>query len=163
MLGFKPAFSRSSFTFIKKLFSSFSLSAIRLVSSTYWYFSQQSWFQLVLHPAWHFAWCTLHMSQVSRVTYTALTYSFPNLEPVYCSMSSSNGCFLTCIQISQEASKVVCYSHLLKNFTQFFVIHTVKGFGIVNKAEIDVFWGTRLLSLWSKGCWKLDLWLLCLF
>ena len=66
-------------------------------------------------------------------------YSFPNLEPVCCSMSSSNCCFLTCIQISQEAGQVVWYSHLLKNFPQFVVIHTVKGFGIVNKAEVDVF------------------------
>ena len=53
-------------------------------------------------------------------------------------MSSSNCFFLTCIQISQEADQVV-YSHLLKNFPQLIVIHTVKGFGIVNKAEIDVF------------------------
>ena len=65
-------------------------------------------------------------------------YSFPNLEPV-CSMSSSNCCFLTCIQISQEAGQVVWYPHLLKNFPQFAVIHTVKGFGVVNKAEVDVF------------------------
>ena len=54
-------------------------------------------------------------------------------------MSSSNCCFLTCIQISQEADQVVWHSHLLPNFPQFIVIHTVKGFGIVNKAEIDVF------------------------
>ena len=54
-------------------------------------------------------------------------------------MSSSNCCFLTCIQISQEADQVVWYSHLLKNFPQFIVIHTVKGFGRVNKAEIDIF------------------------
>ena len=54
-------------------------------------------------------------------------------------MYSSNCCFLTCIQISQEAGQVVWYSHLLKNFPQFVVIHTLKGFGIVNKAEIDVF------------------------
>ena len=54
-------------------------------------------------------------------------------------MSSSNCCFLTCIQVSQEAGKVVWYSYLLKNFPQFIVIHTVKGFDIVNKAEIDVF------------------------
>ena len=47
--------------------------------------------------------------------------------------------FLTCIQVSQEAGQVVWYSHLLHNFPQFIVIHTVKGFGIVNKAEIDVF------------------------
>ena len=54
-------------------------------------------------------------------------------------MSSSNCCFLTCIQVSQEAGQVVCYSHLFQNFTQFILIHTVEGFGIVNKAEIDVF------------------------
>ena len=66
-------------------------------------------------------------------------YSFPYLEPVCCSMSSSNCCFLTCIQISQEAGQVVWYSHLFLNFPQFIVIHTVKGFGIVKKAEINVF------------------------
>jgi len=70
----------------------------------------------------------------------ALTYSFPDLEPVYWSMSSSNCCFLTCTQISQEPFlKVVRYSHLFKNFPESVVIHTVKGFSIVNKAEIDVF------------------------
>ena len=47
--------------------------------------------------------------------------------------------FLTCIQVSQQAGQVVWHSHLLKNFPQFVVIHTVKGFGIVNKAEIDGF------------------------
>ena len=54
-------------------------------------------------------------------------------------MSYSNCCFLTCMQISQEAGKVVWYSHLLKNFPQFAVIHAVKGFGVVSKAEVDVF------------------------
>ena len=54
-------------------------------------------------------------------------------------MSSSNCCFLTCIYISQEAGEVVWYAHLFQNFPQFIVIHTVKSFGIVNKAEIDVF------------------------
>ena len=47
--------------------------------------------------------------------------------------------FLNCIQISQEAGQVVWYSHLFQNFPQLIVIHTVKGFGIVNKAEVDVF------------------------
>ena len=61
-------------------------------------------------------------------------YSFPNLEPVRCSMLSSNCCFLTCKQISQ----VVWYSHLFQNFPQFVVIHTVKGFGVVRR-EVDVF------------------------
>ena len=72
-------------------------------------------------------------------------YSFPDMEPVCYSMFNSNCCFLTCIQISQEAGKVVCYSHFFKNFPQFVVIHTVKDFGIVNKAEIDVFLEPSLL------------------
>ena len=54
-------------------------------------------------------------------------------------MSCSNYCFLTCIQIYQEVGKVVWYSYLFKNFPQFIVIPTVKGFGRVNKTEIDVF------------------------
>jgi len=57
-------------------------------------------------------------------------------------MSSSMCYFLICIQISQEAGQVVWYSHVFKNFPQFAVIHTVKDFGIVNKAEVD---GTLLL------------------
>ena len=65
--------------------------------------------------------------------------SFPNLEPVCCYIFSSSCCFLTFIQVSQEAGKVVWYSYLFKNFPQLVVIHTVKGFSIVNEAEVDVF------------------------
>ena len=54
-------------------------------------------------------------------------------------MSSSNCCFLTWIQVSQEAGKVVWYSHLLKNFPQFVVIYTVKGFSVDNEAEVNIF------------------------
>ena len=54
-------------------------------------------------------------------------------------MSSSNCCFLTRIQVSQKAGKVVWYSHLFQNFLQFVVIHTVRGFRVVDKAEVDVF------------------------
>ena len=54
-------------------------------------------------------------------------------------MSGSHFCFLTCIQISQEAGKVVWYSHLFKNFPQFVVIHTLFGFSVVNETEVDVF------------------------
>ena len=65
-----------------------------------------------------------------------MTYSFPNWEPVHCSMPGSNCCFLTCIQISQEAGKAVWYSHLFQNFPQFVVNHTIKGFSIVSEAEV---------------------------
>ena len=98
-------------------------------------------------------------------------YSFPNLEPIHCSMSSSNCCFLTRIQISQEVGKVIWHSHLLKNFPQFVVIHIVKGFGIVNRAEVDVFlelscffddpadvgnliFGSSAFSKFSLNIWK---------
>ena len=73
-----------------------------------------------------------------EVKYTALKYSFPDLEPVSFSVSSSNCCFLTCIEISQEAGHAVFYSHLFKNFPQFFVIHRDKGFGIADITEVDV-------------------------
>ena len=66
-------------------------------------------------------------------------YSFPNLEPVRCSVSGSNCCFLTCIQVSQETCEVVWYSYIFKNFPQLFVIHTVKVFGVVNETAVDVF------------------------
>ena len=82
-------------------------------------------------------------------------YSFSYLEPVCCSMSSSNCCFLACIHISQEAGQVVWYSHLLQNFPQFIDIYTVKGFGIVNQAEIDVF---LELSCFSMIQWMLAIW-----
>ena len=103
--SFKSTCSLCYFSFIKRLFSSSSLSAIRVAVSQY----------------------------------TALKYSFPDLEPICFSMSGTNCCFLTCIQISQEAGKVVWYSHIFENFPHFVVIHMVKGFSLVNKAEVDVF------------------------
>ena len=72
-------------------------------------------------------------------------------------MFSFNCCFLTCIQVSQDAGQVVWYSHLLKNFPQFVVVHTVKGLTIVNETEVDFFGGNSLafsmiqqmLAIWS--------------
>ena len=66
-------------------------------------------------------------------------YSFSYLEPVCCFMSSSNCCFLTCIQVSQEVGQVVWYCHLFHNFPQFIVIHTVEGFGVVNRCMLFVY------------------------
>ena len=66
-------------------------------------------------------------------------------------MSSSNCCFLTCLQISQEAGQVIWYSNLLKNFPQFVVVHTVKDFGIDSKADVFL---ELLLFRWSSGCWQ---------
>ena len=69
---------------------------------------------------------------------TALSY-FLNLEPISCSIQCTNCCFLTCIQVSQEISKMVWYSHLFKSFPQLVMIHRVKGFSIVDETEVDVF------------------------
>ena len=66
-------------------------------------------------------------------------FSFLNFEPINCSIQRSNCCFLTCIQASQETGKMICCSHFFKSFPQFIMIHTVKGFGIVNETEVDVF------------------------
>ena len=156
MLSFKPSFSLSSFTFIRRLFSSSSLSAIKVLSPAY--LTLLIFLLPILIPAY------ASSSPAFLMMYSAYKlnkqgdnmqpwrYSFPYLEPVCCSMSSSNCCFLTCIQISQEEGEVVWYSHLFKNFPQFFVIHTVKGFSVVNKAEVDFFSGILLLFLWSNCC-----------
>ena len=94
-----------------------------------------------------------------------MTYSFPDLEPVCRSMSSSNCCFLTSMQISQEAGQVVWYSFpsLSEFLFQFIVIHTVKGFGVVNKVEIDIFMELSCFFNDPADVWQFDLWFLCLF
>ena len=141
MLSFKPTFSLFSLTFIKRLFSS-SLFAIRVVSSAY---LRLLIFLLAISIP---AWASSSLAFLMMYSAYKLNKQGDNIQPwctpfpiwnQSCSMYSSNCCFLTCIQIFQEAGQVVWYSHLLKNFPQFVVIHTVKGFGIVNKAEIDVF------------------------
>ena len=62
-------------------------------------------------------------------------YFFPDFAPVHGSMSGSNCCFLTFIHVLQEAGKAVWHSHVFQNFPQFVVIHTIKGFSIVNEAD----------------------------
>ena len=160
MLSFKPTFSLSSFTFIKRLLSSSLLSALKVVSSAY--LRLLKFLLATLIPA-----CA-SSSPVFLMMYSAFKLNkrgdniqpwrspFLIWEPVCCSMSSSNCSFLTCKQISQEAGQGVRYFHLLKNFQQLFVvIHTVKGFGVVNKAEIDVF---LVLSCFSMIQWMLATW-----
>ena len=140
MLSFKPTFSLSTFTFIKRLFSSSSLSAIRVLSFAY--LRLLIFLPAILIPACAFS------SPAFLMMYSAYKLNklgdniqprrtpFPilNLSVVPCPV-----CLLTCIQVLQEAGKVVWYSHLFKNFPQFIVIHIVKGLGVVNEAEVDVF------------------------
>ena len=131
MLSFKATFSLSSFTFIKRLFSSSSLSAIRVVSSAY--LRLLIFLPEILIPArvssslaFHTIYSAYKLNKQGDnmqsffffLQYAILMYLFSYLEPVRCSMSSSNCCFLTCTKISQETGKEVWYSHLLKNFPQ---------------------------------------------
>ena len=155
----------SSFTFTKRLFSSSSHSAIRVVSSAY--LKSLIFLPAILIPACASSSPAFLMiysayklnKQMTIYQYTALTYSFPDLEPVCFSMSSSNCCFLICIQISQEAGQVVWYVHLFKNFPQFVVIHTVKWFGIVPKKgsakECSNYCTVALISHTSKVMFKI--------
>ena len=92
---------------------------------------------IVLYPVLTFASWPAYRFLRRQVRWSGIPISL--LEPVHCSMSSSNFCFLTCIQISQEAGEVVWDSHLFKNFPQFVVFCTFTGFVIVNKAEVDAF------------------------
>ena len=71
------------------------------------------------------------------------------------SMFSSNCCFLSCIQVSQEAGKLVWYSYLYKNLPQFAVIHTVKGFSVVNETEVDIFLDFSCFFCDSTDCGNL--------
>ena len=77
-------------------------------------------------------------------------------------MSGSNCCFLTCVQIPQAAGNVVWYPHIFKNFPQFVVIYSVKGFGVINKAEVDVFLELSCF-FYDPKFWQFDLWFLYLF
>ena len=151
MLSFKPVLSLSSFTLIKGSLVSLGFFSIRVVS--YAYLRLLVFLPEILIPACDSSSQAFHMMysayKFNKLTGYTLTHSFPNFEPVYFSMSGSNCCFLTCIQFSQEAGNVLWYSHLFKNFPQFVVTHTAKGFGIVNKTEFS---GTLLLCWWSNGC-----------
>ena len=120
MLSFKPTFSLSSFTFSKRLFSSFPLPAVRMGSSAY--LRLLIFLLAILIPAYvSFSPAFLMMYSAYKLNkqgwqYTSLTYSFSYLEPVCCSMSSSNCCFWTYIQVSQVEGQVVWYSHLISEF-----------------------------------------------
>ena len=136
-------------TLIKWLFSFSSLSAILIVSLAYrgyWYFSQQSLFQLEFHPGQHFPWCILYI----RWQYTALTYSFSNFEQVDHYMSSSNFCFLKWIQISQDADKLVWYSHLYEFSTACYDTHSERLYHSLWSKSIN-FSGIPLNSLKYSG------------
>ena len=142
-LSFKPAFSLSSFTLIKSLFCPSSLSVIRVVSSAY--LRLLMLLPPILMPAYNspsLAFLMICSAYRLNKQVTAdspvilLSQSWTNQ---LCSIQGSNCCFLTHIQVPQEVGKMVWYSHLSKSFPQCVMIHTVKGFSMVDEIEIDVF------------------------
>ena len=160
MLSFKPAFSLSSFTFIQRL------SAIRVVLSAY--LRLLIFLPTILIPACVSSSLAFHMM------YSAckLNKQYDNIQlwgtpfPI-CNQSAVPYPVLTvaswpAYRFLRRQVGWSWYSQLLKNFPQFVLIHTVKGFGVVNKGVIDIFM-ELLLSLWSSGCWQFDLWFLWLF
>ena len=150
ILSLQPALSLSFFTLIKRLSSSSSLSAIRVVSSAY--LQLLIFLPEILIPIWHLSSLAFYMMFSA---YKLNKQGDTNFGPVCFSMSSSNCCFLTCIPISQEVGKVVWYSHHFKNFSQFVLIHTVKGFSVIN--DTDVFWNSFAFFMieWMLAIWYL--------
>ena len=142
MWSFKPDFSPSSFTLIKRLFSSIHFLPLEWYHLHIWgccCFSDNLDSNLLFIQAGisHDVLCL--KVKWGRWQYIAFIYPFPNLESLCCSMSSSKCWVLTCTQVFQEAGKVVWYSHIFLKFPQFVVIHTAKTFSIVNEAGIDDF------------------------
>ena len=156
MLSFKPAFSLSSFTFIKRLFSSSLLSATRVVSSAYLII-------LILLP-YILSWAS--SSPVFLMMHSAykLNKQGDNIQPWCTPFPIWNQSVFPCPVLMVASWSVYRFLKrqvrwsgipISKNFPQFVVIHTVKGFGIVNKAEINVF---LELSCFSKTQWMLAIW-----
>ena len=97
------------------------------------------------------------------MTICSLVVLLFHFEPICCSVYGSNCCSLTCLQIFQEIGKVVWYSHLLKNFPQFVVIHTAKACSIVSEAEVVVFLKLPCFLHDLNKCCQFDLWFVYLF
>ena len=141
MLDFKPTFSLSSFIFIKRLFSSSSHSAIRVVSSAY--LRLLIFLPAILIPACDSSHLAFHMM------YSAykLNKQGDNIQPWHTPFPIWNQSVVPCPVLTVASwpayrflrRQVRWYSHFLKKFLQFVVIYTVKGFGVINKAEVDVF------------------------
>ena len=140
MLSFKPTFSLSSFTFIKRLFSSTSLSVIKVVSSAY--LRLLIFLLAILIPACGYS------SPAFLMMYSPykLNKQGDNIQPWRTPFPIWNQSVVSCPVLTVASwpayrflKRQVRYSHLFQNFPQFVVIHTVKGFDVVNNAEVDVF------------------------
>ena len=143
-----------------RFFSSSSLSAIRVVSSAY--LRLLIFLPTIFIPACESSSPELHM----MCPVCKLNKQGDNMQP--CTpFPILNQSVVPCKVLTvaswptysflRRQVKVAWYSYLFKSFLQFVVIHTVKGFHIVNEAEVAIFYRIPLLSLWSKKCWQFDL------
>ena len=167
MLSFKPTFSFSSFTFIKRLFSTSWLSAIRIVSSAYLRLLIFLQYLAILIPA------RASSSLAFRTMYSAykLNKQGDSIQPWHAPFQIWNQSVVPCPVLTVASWPAYRFLRSQVRWSgipiswrifQFFMIHTIKGFDVVNKAEVDVFL-ELLLFLWFNGCWQFDLWFLCLF
>ena len=166
MLSFKPTFSLSSFTFVKRLFSSSSLSAIRVVSSAY--LRLLIFLPAILIPAYSSSSPAFHMMYL---TYK-LNKQGDNIQPWRTLFPIWKQSVVPCPVLTIASwpayrflKRQVRWSGIPNSWRifQFVVIYRVKGFSIVNKAEVDVFLELYHFFWWSNGCWQFHFWFLCLF
>ena len=138
MLSFKPTFSLSSSAFIKRFFSSSSLSAIRVVPTAY--------LRLLIFLLTILIQAFASSSPAFLMLYTAYTLNKQgdSIQPWHVPFPIWNQSVVPCPVLTayRFLKRQVTWSGIsnhFQNFPQFIVIHTVKGFGIVNKADVDVF------------------------
>ena len=164
MLSCKPIFSLSSFTFIKRLFCSSSLSALRMVSSAH--LRLLIFLLEILIPACASSSLAFHMYSAHD-----LNKQGDNIQPWRTPFPIWNQSFVPGPVLTIASWPAYRFLRRQVRWTgipislrifQFVMIHTVKGFGVVNTAEVDVFLELSLF-LWSKGCWQFNLWFFCLF
>ena len=143
MLDFKPTFSLSSFTFMKRLFCSSSLSAIKVVLSAY--LRLLIFLLAILIPtcaSFSPAFLTMYsayklIKQGDNIQPRCTPFPIWNQSVVPCPVEQSHCCFLTCIQVSQEADQVVWYTHLFQNFPQFIVDLNKSGVSFQNSLSLQ--------------------------
>ena len=162
ILSFRPAFSLSVFTLIKRLFSSLSLSIITVISAVYLRLLIFLSVILILacassSLAFHKMCSALLNKQSDNIQPWHIPFPILNQSIVPCPVLSC--CFLTCIQ---EAGKVAWYSHLFKNFPQFVVIHTVKGFSSLWSRLSGSQW-SRNMFFWNCLAFSMIQWMLTIW
>ena len=172
MLSFKPAFSLSSFTFIKRLFSSFSLFVIRVVSSAY--LRLMIFLPTILIPSCASSNAAFYMM------YSAykLNKQGDNIQPWWTPFPFFNQSVVPCPVLAVASWSAYRFLRRLKRWSgipiSLRIFHSLlwstqsqwQGFSVVSEAEVDgfcFFLLILLLFLWSNGCWQFDLWFFCLF